>query len=46
MGIINKEYNSLKNEKTARFVHFVCYDDAEIAKLMFEKIKDWAKEKN
>jgi len=46
MGIINKEYNLLKNEKTARFEHFVCYDAAEIAKLLFEKIKDWAKEKN
>ncbi len=44
MGIINKEYNALKNEKTARFEHFVCYDDKEVANLLLDKIKEWAQE--
>lgn len=44
MGIINKEYNNLKDEKTARFVHFLCYDESEIAKLLLDKIIVWAKE--
>ncbi len=38
MGIINKEYNALKNEKTARFEHFICYDDKEVAKLLLGAI--------
>ena len=45
MGIVNREYNALKNEKAARFEHFVCYNEPEIAKLLLDKIKEWAKSK-
>jgi hypothetical protein len=42
MGINNRRYNSARNEKTARFSHFECTDDPEIAHGLFRFVEDWA----
>lgn len=40
-GIIHKDYNKLKNEKTGRFGWFDCIDDQEVAHAMLSFIQDW-----
>lgn len=37
-GIIQKQYNELKNEKRIRFTRFDCIDDVEVAKKLFESV--------
>lgn len=37
-GIIQKQYNELKNEKRLRFTRFDCIDDVEVAKKLFEAV--------
>lgn len=45
MGIINKRYNEVHNEKNARFCFLDCYEDFEIAKVLIEEVDQWAKNK-
>lgn len=43
MGIINKKYNELHNEKTARFYQLDCIDNQEVASILIRHIENWAK---
>jgi hypothetical protein len=45
MGIINRKYNSLNNEKQARFCFLDCYEDQETAFQLIKRVEDWAKDK-
>ena len=45
MGIINKKYNSLHQENTARFTHFDCFEDEEAAFALLDSIEQWGKQK-
>jgi len=45
MGIINKRYNELNNERFARFAYLECWDDQEVFNTLVEAIETWAKEK-
>ncbi|MCB9015677.1 MAG: hypothetical protein H6541_07775 [Lentimicrobiaceae bacterium] len=45
MGIIHRDYNTLHQEKTARFGFFDCYEDFEVATELIEYIKVWAMQK-
>ena len=45
MGIINRSYNELRKEKTARFFNFDCFDDKNISHLLISSIEKWAKDK-
>ena len=42
-GIIQKQYNELKNTKRIRFTRFDCIDDLEVAKKLFEVVFDFGK---
>ena len=44
-GIIQKQYNEKNNEKRARFTRFDSINDIEVAKALFSKVEEWAKEK-
>lgn len=43
-GIIQKQYNELKNEKRIRFTRFDCIDDVEVAKKLFEAVFSFGKQ--
>ena len=45
MGIINKNYNLLHNETTARFFNFDCYDNVEVSHSLIDAVEKWAQEK-
>lgn len=45
MGIIHHKYNELKQEKTARFGFFECYNESETANALLKYIEEWALEK-
>lgn len=45
MGIIHHKYNELKQEKTARFGFFECYNESETATALLAFIEKWALEK-
>jgi len=44
MGIINKKYNELHAEKSARFYQLDCIDDQEVASALIGRIESWSKE--
>lgn len=44
-GIIQKQYNELRNVNQARFSRFDCIDNKEVAKALFEAVERWAKGK-
>lgn len=43
MGIINRKYNELRNEKTARFYQLDCINNQEVASILIRQIENWAK---
>jgi len=43
--ILNNNHNKFHNEKTAFFGFFECINDQEVANALFDKVKNWAKEK-
>lgn len=45
MGIINHQYNTDHQEKTARFYALDCINDQNIAHALIESVERWAKEK-
>jgi hypothetical protein len=45
MGIIHHPYNELHLEKTARFFHFDCIKEQEVAHSLIQAISTWAFEK-
>lgn len=44
MGIINKKYNELHAEKSARFYQLDCINDQEVASALIGRIESWSKE--
>jgi hypothetical protein len=42
MGIINRKYNELHNEKDARFCFLETYDDKTVAHRLIEEVQKWA----
>ncbi len=42
MGIINRKYNVLQKEFTARFFNFECYDDDRVSHALIDAIEKWA----
>lgn len=45
MGIINRRYNEVRNEKTARFGYLESIQDQEVVHALLSQIEQWAKEK-
>ncbi|MFC1895699.1 hypothetical protein ACFL0Q_03415 [Thermodesulfobacteriota bacterium] len=45
MGIINRRYNELKKEKTARFAYLESYEDWEVTRSLLDRIESWACQK-
>lgn len=43
MGIINHKGNKFLDSSFARFSHFDCIDDQEVASLLFREVEEWAK---
>ena len=44
-GIVQKQYNTIHNEKRVRFNRFDCIEDFEVAKALFAQVETWAKQK-
>lgn len=44
-AIINKSYNTERNEKLGRFSRFECINDIDVANLLLETATNWLKEK-
>jgi len=45
MGIINRRYNTIKNEKHGRFSFMECFEDREVIHALLAKVEEWAREK-
>jgi len=45
MGVINQRYNSLKNEKSARFCNFESIDNQLVSNELLNYVENWAIEK-
>ncbi|HLN55327.1 MAG TPA: hypothetical protein VK207_05005 [Bacteroidales bacterium] len=43
MGIINKRYNAIHNEKHGRFCFMECYNDKEVFHALLERVEEWAR---
>jgi hypothetical protein len=44
MGIINKRYNEIHNEKHGRFCFMECYNDSEVFHTLITRVENWARE--
>jgi hypothetical protein len=44
MGIINKRYNEIHNEKHGRFCFMECYEDQEVVHELIKNVEVWARE--
>lgn len=44
-GILQKAANLKWNQQRVRFTRFDCVDDQKVANALFDKVKEWAKEK-
>lgn len=42
-GIINRRYNELRGERTARFSHLEFIDDVEVARVLLDAVVEWAR---
>ena len=42
-GIVQKQYNELKNAKQVRFTRFDCENDPTTAKALFDAVEDWGR---
>jgi len=43
MGIVNRRYNTLKQERTARFGSLDCVEDGEACSALLRYVEDWAR---
>ena len=43
MGIVNKRYNQIHNEKTARFFNLETYQDYDVAQALISEVERWAR---
>ncbi|MGB6339041.1 MAG: hypothetical protein WBF32_04640 [Candidatus Aminicenantaceae bacterium] len=44
MGVINKRYNEIRNEKMARFGYLETWEDKEVVRALLERVEEWARE--
>jgi len=44
MGIINKRYNEIHDEKNGRFCFIESYEDQEVVHALITRVEEWAKE--
>ena len=44
MGIINKRYNSIHDEKHGRFCFMECYDDKEVFHTLITRVEEWLRQ--
>jgi hypothetical protein len=44
MGIINKRYNSIHDEKHGRFCFMECYNDKEVFHALITRVEEWLKQ--
>lgn len=44
MGIINRRYNKLHNERHGRFIFMECYEDREVFHALIHAVEEWARE--
>ncbi len=42
MGVINKKYNEMRNEKVARFGYLETWEDEEVIRALLERVEEWA----
>jgi len=45
MGIVNRRYNQLRNERIARFGYLECFEDKEVAHALLDYVEEWARKK-
>lgn len=45
MGLINKRYNSIQNERHGRFCFMECYEDQEVVHALLNKVEEWVRTK-
>ena len=45
MGIINKRYNEIHDEKNGRFCFIESYEDQEVVHALITRVEEWAKER-
>ena len=45
MGIINRKYNDLRDQKTARFCYLEAYEDKAVVSALLGAVEEWAKQK-
>lgn len=45
IGIVNRRYNELRSEQTARFSHLECIEDREVAHRLLRYVERWAAER-
>jgi hypothetical protein len=43
MGVINRKYNEIRNEKTARFGYLETWEDEGIVRALLERVEEWAR---
>jgi hypothetical protein len=41
MGLVNKRYNSIKDEKHGRFCFLECYNDREVVHALLKEVEKW-----
>ena len=44
MGIINRKYNEIRNQKIARFGYLETWEDEEVVRALLERVEEWARE--
>lgn len=44
-GILSHDYNKKNNEKRIRISRFDCIDDEDVAKLLFDTVEEWGRQK-
>jgi len=44
MGLVNRRYNEINQEKHGRFCFMECYNDQEVFHLLLSSIEDWARQ--
>lgn len=45
MGIISNKYNTLREERNARFCYLECGDDGDVVRTLLEAVEIWAKKR-
>lgn len=45
MGLVNRRYNEINQEKHGRFCFMECYNDQEVFHVLISKIEEWVRQK-